>query len=97
MAEDNASAVGNKKNPITDSANYSQNNSAEDHFASNDDIGCDFNNSYEIAWELSDNFAVNPTMGPIYSSPLSILANQKDGLVLVKDFLFGTTIIGGMD
>ena len=78
VAEDNASAVGNKQNPITDSASYSQNNPAEDHFASNDDIGCDFNNSDELAWELSEDFAVNPAMGPIYTSPLSILANRKE-------------------
>jgi hypothetical protein len=31
VAEDNVSAVGNKKNPITDSVSYSQNNPAEDH------------------------------------------------------------------
>ncbi len=54
---------------------YSQNNPAEDHVASNNDVGCDFNNSYELAWELSEDFAVNPAMGPIYTSPLSILAN----------------------
>jgi hypothetical protein len=47
VAEDNASAIGNKKNPITDSASYSQNNPEEDHVVCNDDIGCDFNNSYE--------------------------------------------------
>ena len=48
VAEDNASAIGNKKNPITDSASYSQNKPAEDYVASNDDVGCDFNNSYEL-------------------------------------------------
>ena len=48
VADDNMSAIGNKKNPITDSASYSQNNPAEDYVASNDDVGCDFNNSYEL-------------------------------------------------
>ena len=78
MAENNASAIGNKKNAIIDSASYSQNNSEEDHVASNDDIGCDFNNCYELAWELSEDFAVNPARGTIYTSPLSILANRKE-------------------
>ena len=35
------------------------------------------NNSYELAWE-SEDFAVNPAMGPIYTSPLTILANRKE-------------------
>jgi hypothetical protein len=77
-AKDNVSALGNKKNPITDSASYSQNNHAEDHVASNYDIGCYFNNSYELASKLSEHFAANPAMGPIYTSPLSILANRKE-------------------
>ena len=75
VAVDNSSAVGNKQDPITDSARDSQNNPAEDHVVSNDHIGCDFNNSYELAWELSEDFAVNLAMGSIYTSPLSILAN----------------------
>jgi hypothetical protein len=48
------------------------------HVASNDDVGCDFNNSYESAWELCGEFAVNAAMDPIYTSPLSILANRKE-------------------
>jgi hypothetical protein len=78
VAEDNASAVDNKKKPITDSASYSQNNPAEDHVTSNDDVGCDFNNSYELAWEPSEYSAVDPAIDPIYTIPLSILANRKE-------------------
>ena len=77
-AKDNVSALGNKKNPITDSVSHSQNDPAEDHVSSNDDVRCDFNNSYESAWELCGEFAVNAAMDPIYTSPLSILANQKE-------------------
>ena len=29
-------------------------------------------------WELSEDFAVNPARGTIYTSPLSILANRKE-------------------
>jgi hypothetical protein len=65
VAENNASDIGNKKNTIIESV-------------SNDDIGCDFNNCYELAWELSEDFAVNPARGTIYTSPLSILANRKE-------------------
>jgi hypothetical protein len=78
VTENNASAIGNKKNAIIDSANYSQNNPEEDQVASNDNIGCDFNNSYELAWELSEDFAGNPARGTVYTSPLSILANRKE-------------------
>jgi len=31
----------------------------------------------ESAWELCGDFAVNAAMGPIYTSPLTILANQN--------------------
>jgi len=78
VAEDNASAIGNKKKPTTDSTSYSQNNPAEDHVANNDDVRYEVNNSYELACELSEDFTVNPAMGPIYTSSLSILANQKE-------------------
>ena len=78
LGDSNAGSDVNRKNPTEASASYSQNNQAEDHVASNDDIGCDFNNSDELAWELSEDFAVNPAMGPIYTSPLSILANRKE-------------------
>ena len=77
-AEVKVSALGNKKNPITDSASYCQNIPAVDHVKNNDDIGCDFNNSYELASKLPEHFAANPAMGPIYTSPLSILANRKE-------------------
>ncbi len=49
MAKDSVASFGNKKMPITDSVSYSQNNPAEDHITSNDDVGCDFNNSCESA------------------------------------------------
>ena len=42
------------------------------------DVRYEVNNSYELAWELSEDFAVNPAMGPIYTSPLSILAYRKE-------------------
>ena len=54
---------------------YSQNNQAEDPVASNDDVRYEVNNSYELAWEPSEDFAVNAAMDPIYTSPLSILVN----------------------
>jgi hypothetical protein len=74
--EDSATSVGNKKIPTEDSVSYSQNNPAEDHVANNnDDVGYEVKNSYESAWELSGDFAVNAAMGPIYTSPLTILAN----------------------
>jgi hypothetical protein len=74
--EDNVASVGKKKIPIEDSASYSQNNTAEDHVTNNnDDVGYEVNNSYESARKLSGDFAVNAAMGPIYTSPLTILAN----------------------
>ena len=41
----------------------------------NDDVRYEVNNSYELVWELSEDFAVNAAMGPIYTSPFTILAN----------------------
>jgi hypothetical protein len=76
MAKDSVASFGNKKIPITDSVSYSQNSPAEDHVTNNDDVRYEVNNSYELAWKLSEDFAVNPVMGPIYTSPLSILANR---------------------
>jgi hypothetical protein len=76
VAEDNTSSVSNKKNPMMDSASYFQNNLAEDHVTNNNyDVGYEVTNSYELAWELSEDLAINPAMGPIYTNPLSILAN----------------------
>ena len=43
---------GNRKNTTGDSARYSQNNQAEDHIASNDDVKYHVNNSYESASNL---------------------------------------------
>ena len=77
VAEDSVANFGNKKNPTEDSASFSQNNQSEDHVTSNnDDVGYEVNNSYELAWKLSEDFAVNPAMGPIYTSPHTILSNQ---------------------
>ena len=74
--EDSAACFDNKKNPIKDSASYSQNNTAEDHVANNnDDVGNEVNNTYESAWELCGIFTVNAAMDPIYTKPLTILAN----------------------
>jgi hypothetical protein len=76
LAEDNTSCVGNKRNPTKGSASYSQNNPAEDHVANNDDDeGYEVNNTYESAWEVCGDLAVNTAMDPIYTSPLNILAN----------------------
>jgi len=48
--EESAASVGNKKDPIEDRANYSQNNPAEDHVANNnDDVGYEVKNTYESA------------------------------------------------
>ena len=58
MAEDNLSAVGNKKSSIMDSASYSQNNPAEDHVVSNDDVGFDFNNCCESALVLCGDLGI---------------------------------------
>jgi hypothetical protein len=78
-AEDSVASFGNKKSHTEDCTSYSQYNPSEDHVANNnDDVGYEVNNSYELAWELSDNFAVNPAMGPIYTSPLTILTNQNE-------------------
>jgi hypothetical protein len=80
-------AMGNKnktdgsgaKNPTEDCVSLSQNNPSEDHVANtNDDVGYDVLNSSELASELSENFVVNPTMGPVYTSPRTILANRNE-------------------
>ena len=57
----------------------------------NDDVRSEVNNSYELARELYEDFTVNPAMGPIYTSPLSILANKKEWSSVSARFLFGTT------
>jgi hypothetical protein len=58
---------------------YSQNNPSEDDVGNNnDDVRYELINSYKLAWELSEDFAVNPAMGPIYTSLLTVLANQKE-------------------
>ncbi len=64
---------------------YSQNNPAEDHVVSNDDVGCDYNNSCASALDQCGDLAIigdknittedSAAMDPIYTSPLSILAN----------------------
>ena len=43
---------GNRKNFTEDSASYSQDNPADDHVASNDDVGYDVNNSYESVSDM---------------------------------------------
>ncbi len=76
LGDSNVVSNVNRKNPTDASASYSQNNPAEDHVLNNnDDVGYEVNNSYELDWELYEDFAVNPAMGPIYTSPLSILEN----------------------
>ena len=76
MGDKNKTDDSGAKNPTEDSASLSQSNSSEDHVANtNDDVGYDVINSYELASELSENFVVNPAMGPVYMSPLTILAN----------------------
>ncbi len=45
---------------------------------SNNDVGYEVNNTYESAWELCGDFTVNAAIGPIFTSPLAILANQKE-------------------
>jgi len=62
--EDNVASVGNIKNPTEDSASYSQNNPAEDHFANNnDDVGYEVNNSCESTWDQCGDSAVNAAVG----------------------------------
>jgi hypothetical protein len=79
VGEDSASRVGNKKNPTKDSASYSQNNPTEDHVKNNDDVvGYEVNNTYESAWEVCRDLAVNAAIDPIYTSALNILANRKE-------------------
>ena len=98
MAEDNASQIGNKRNPIKDSARYSLNNPADDHVMNNDDVlGYEVNNTYESAWEVCQDLAVNAAMDPIYTRPLNILANQKECSSVSARFLFVITRIRGVD
>jgi hypothetical protein len=79
VSDDRVSSFGIKMNPTEDRVIYSQNNPSEDDVGNNnDDVRYELNNSYKLAWELSEDFAVNPAMGPIYTSPLTILANQKE-------------------
>ena len=61
-------AMGNKnktddsgaKNPTEDSASLSQNNPSENHVANtNDDVGYDVNNSYELVLDMCKDLAVN--------------------------------------
>jgi hypothetical protein len=58
LGDSNVVSNGNRKNPTEASASYSQNNQAEDHVASNDDVGCVFNNSCELALDLREDLAI---------------------------------------
>ncbi len=63
LGDSNVVSDGNRKHPTEASASYSQNNQAEDHVASHDYAGCDFNNCCESALDLCGDFAVNAAMG----------------------------------
>jgi hypothetical protein len=96
--EDNAASVCNKRIPTEESVSHSQNNPAEDHVANNnDDVGYEVNNSYEFARKLSGDFEVNAAMGPIYTSPLTILANRNEWSSVSARFFIWTTQNRGVD
>ena len=63
LGDSNVASNGNRKNPTEASASYSQNNQAEDHVASKDDVGCDFNNSYESVLDMCEELPVNAATG----------------------------------
>ena len=53
-------AMGDKNTTTEDSARYSQNSPAEDHVASNNDVfGYEVDNTYESAWGLCGDAAVD--------------------------------------
>jgi hypothetical protein len=57
--DNNVASDGNRKSPTEDSASYSQDNPAEDYVLSNDDVGYDVNNSYELVLDMCKDLAVN--------------------------------------
>ena len=58
LGDSNVVSNVNRKNPTEASASYLQNNQAEDHVESHDDVGCDFNNSCESASDLCGDLAI---------------------------------------
>ena len=63
LGDSNVVSDVNRKNPTEASASYSQNNQAEDHVASHDDVGSDFNHSYESVLDMCEDLADNAAVG----------------------------------
>jgi hypothetical protein len=83
LGDSNAASNCNRKNPTEDSASYSQNNQAEDHVVSNDDVGCDLNNSCESALDQCGDLAIvgdkeNTTDDSVAEDNASRVGNKKN-------------------
>ena len=86
LGDSNVVSDVNRKNPTEASASYSQNNPAEDHVVSNDDVGCDFNNGCESALVLCGDLAIigdnnNTTEDSVAENNASAIGNKKNAII----------------